>query len=260
MAGLDEILDRAASLQKDRQAGQMNLFEMLRSQKKIKTPPLPDIPDWDSRMRLQFEKESLGFYISGHPLDFYAEQIRSVGTDDTQSVKEKREGAEVVVCGLFSIIKEITTKRGDRMAFLNLEDKDGTIEVVAFAEPFSEARDLIGGDEPLALWAKVQHDEKSTKLIANRILGMEEAGLQAVDSVHITLDAARVDRDALGRLRHLLISHPGECRAFLHLIVQENGEAVLDLGKLPVNPTHSFFEDIRLHFGPDCAQPMYKNH
>jgi DNA polymerase-3 subunit alpha len=259
MAGLDEVLERASSLQKDRQAGQMNLFEMLRSQKKVKTPPLPDNPDWDSRMRLQFEKESLGFYISGHPLDFYTEQIRSVCTDDTQSVKEKREGADVVLCGLFSIVKEITTKRGDRMAFLSLEDKNGTIEVVAFAEPFTEARGLIGGDEPLALWARVQHDEKSTKLIANRILSMEEAGLQAVDSVHITLDAAGMDGDAFGRLRHLLISHSGNCRTVLHLIVPENGEAVLDLGKLPVNPTHSFFDEMRLYFGPDCAQPLYKN-
>ena len=259
MAGLDEVLERAAAVQRDRQAGQMNLFEMLRSQKKMKAPPLPDVPDWDSRIRLQFEKESLGFYISGHPLDFYSEQIRSVCTADTQSVKEKREGAEVVLCGLFSIIKEITTKRMDRMAFLNLEDKQGTIEVVAFAEPFTQARGLIAGDEPLALWARVQHDDKSTKLIANRILSMEEAGLQAVDSVRITLDAARMDSDAFGRLRHLLMTHPGECRAVLHLAVKDKGEAVLDLSKLPVNPTHSFFEDMRLYFGPDCAEPIYKN-
>jgi DNA polymerase-3 subunit alpha len=259
MAGLDEVIERGAAAQRDRQAGQMNLFEMLRSQKKMKAPPLPDVPDWDSRIRLQFEKESLGFFISGHPLDFYSEQIRSVCTVDTQSVKDKREGAEVVLCGLFSIIKEITTKRGDRMAFLNLEDRQGTIEVVAFAEPFTQARGLIAGDEPLALWARVQHDEKSTKLIANRILSMQEAGLQAVDSVHITLDAARMDSDSFGRLRHLLMTHPGECRAVLHLAVKDKGEAVLDLSKLPVNPTHLFFEDMRLYFGPDCAEPIYKN-
>ncbi|MGA2026829.1 MAG: DNA polymerase III subunit alpha [Syntrophobacteraceae bacterium] len=259
MAGLDEVIERGAAAQRDRQAGQMNLFEMLRSQKKMKAPPLPDVPDWDSRIRLQFEKESLGFFISGHPLDFYSEQIRSVCTVDTQSVKDKREGAEVVLCGLFSIIKEITTKRGDRMAFLNLEDRQGTIEVVAFAEPFTQARGLIAGDEPLALWARVQHDEKSTKLIANRILSMQEAGLQAVDSVHITLDAAGMDSDSFGRLRHLLMTHPGECRAVLHLAVKDKGEAVLDLSKLPVNPTHLFFEDMRLYFGPDCAEPVYKN-
>ncbi|MDR3554321.1 MAG: DNA polymerase III subunit alpha [Syntrophobacteraceae bacterium] len=259
MAGLDEVLDRAATVQKDRMSGQMNLFEVLRSKNKLAPPALPAIADWDSRMRLQFEKESLGFYISGHPLDFYSEQIRSVSTADTQSVKERREGAEVVLCGVFSIIKEITTKRGDRMAFLNLEDKEGTIEVVAFAEPFTQARELIAGDEPLALWAKVQHDEKSTKLIANRLMSMEEAALQAVDSVRIKLDATRMDRDAFGRLRHLLISHHGDCRAVLHLAVQDKGEAVLALSKLPVNPTHAFFEEMRLYFGPDCAEAMYRN-
>ncbi|MGC8495228.1 MAG: DNA polymerase III subunit alpha [Syntrophobacteraceae bacterium] len=259
MAGLDEVLDRAASVQKDRSSGQMNLFEVLRSKNKIKPPSLPDIGDWDSRMRLQFEKESLGFYISGHPLDFYGDQIRSVSTADTQSVKEKREGAEVVLCGLFSIIKEITTKRGDRMAILNLEDKDGTIEVVAFPEIFTLSRELVAGDEPLALWAKVQQDEKSTKLIANRLMSMEEAALQAVDSVRIKLDAAAMDRDAFGRLRHLLVSHSGECRAVLHLAVQDQGEAILDLSKLRVTPNHAFFEEMHLHFGPNSAEATYKN-
>ncbi len=258
MAGLDEVLDRAAAVQKDRQAGQLNLFEMLRSQKKMKAPALPAISDWDSRLRLQFEKESLGFYISGHPLDFYSEQIKSMCSDDTQSVKDRVEGADVVLCGIFSIIKEITTKRGDRMAFLNLEDKAGTIEVVAFAEPFTQARALIEGDAPLSIWARVQHDEKSTKLLANRILSMEDAALVSVDSVFIKLDAAKIDRDALTQLRSLLISNPGICPALLHLRMPGNGEAVLALNKLPVNPTPSFFEQLRARFGPDCAKPVYK--
>lgn len=259
MAGLDEALDRAAAVQRDKQAGQMNLFQMLKAKQKVSAPVLPDITDWDSRTRLQFEKESIGFYISGHPLDFYADRLPSLCTDDSQSVKEKREGAEVVVCGLFSIIKEITTKRGDRMGFLMLEDREGTVEVVAFAEPFAQARPLLDGDEPLALWARVQHDEKGTKLIANRVLSMDDAGLQSIESVHIILDADQMDRDTLGRLRHLLITHPGECKAVLHLSVKEKGEAVLDLNKLPVNPTQSFFEDMRQYFGPDCAQPVYRN-
>ncbi len=77
--------------------------------------------------------------------------------------------------------------------------------------------------------------------------------------MHITLDSARMDRDSFGRLRHLLITHPGECRAILHLAVQNMGEAILDLNKLPVNPSQSFFEDMHQYFGPDCAQPVYKN-
>lgn len=258
MAGLDDALDRAAAVQRDKQAGQMNLFNMLRSQKKAPAPALPGITDWDSRTRLQFEKESLGFYISGHPLDFYAAQISALCTADTQSVREKKEGTEVVLCGVISVIKELTTKRGDRMAFLNLEDREGTIEVVAFAEPFTQARPLLELDEPLAVWGKIQHDEKGSKLLANKIMSIEEARLQSVEAVHIRLDAEKMDRDGLSRLRHLLMSHPGECKAMLHLEVQDKGEAVLELNKLTVNPTHAFFEDMHQYFGPDCAQPAYK--
>src|SRR5204862_213560 len=109
LAALDDALDKAQAMQRDRQSGQMNMFDLLRSRKKSTAPTLPDVVPWDSRTTLQFEKESLGFYISGHPLDFYAEQLASLCNADSQSVKEKREGSEVVLCGMLSVIKELTT-------------------------------------------------------------------------------------------------------------------------------------------------------
>lgn len=259
MAILDDAMEKAQVVQRDRQAGQVNMFELLHSKKKMPSPTLPDVPPWDSRTTLQFEKESLGFYISGHPLDFHAEQLASLCTADTQSVSEKREGTEVILCGMLGITKELTTKKGDRMGFLTLEDREGIIEIVSFSDTFVQARPLLDHDEPLVVIGKIQHDEKGSKVVANRILSLDEARVQAVDSIRIRLNTEGLDRNALARLRHVLMNHPGECRAFLHLNVQGKAEAVMELSKkLQVSPSRSFFQDIFTQFGNDCAEAVYK--
>lgn len=259
LAALDDALEKSQVIQRDRQAGQMNMFDLLMSSRKSPVPELPDVPAWDRRVTLQYEKEALGFYISGHPMDHYADRLAGLCTTDSQAVKEKREGAEVVISGMLSIVKELTTKRGDRMAFLSLEDKEGLVEIVAFSEVFGQSRHLLDADEPLVVIGKVQHDEKGSKIIANHILTLDDAEMQTVESVRIRLNADKIDRDGLSRLRHLLLSHPGECPTFLHVVVDGKGEAVIALNsKLLVNPSRSFFEDMGRYFGPDSTEAVHK--
>ncbi len=254
LAALDDALEKSQAMHKDRQAGQMNIFTMLRATKKVEVShTLPDVPPWDSRTTLQFEKETLGFYISGHPLDFYAERIAKICTADTQKVGERKEGADVALCGMLSVIKEHVTKKGDRMGFLAIEDREGVLEVVAFPEVFTQTRPLLEGDEPRVVFGTVQHDEKGSKLIANRVLSLDDAQTQTVESVQIHLKADGMERDDLSRLRHLLLSFPGECKAILHLSIKDQAEAVIELSKLPVNPTQAFFSEVQRHFGPDCS-------
>ncbi len=113
LAGMDQALERAQARQRDRSAGQLSLFDLLRAtpQKAREPEILPDVPSWDSRTLLNYEKESLGFYISGHPLDHYENQIRALCTADTQRVRERQDGAKVILCGLLTITKELVTKK-----------------------------------------------------------------------------------------------------------------------------------------------------
>jgi len=258
-AALDTALERAQVVQRDRQSGQLNMFELLRNRKRAASPPLPDVPAWDSRTTLQYEKESIGFYVSGHPLDHYADQLATLCSADSQRVREKPEGTQAILCGLITVTKELTTKRGDRMAFLTLEDKLGTLEVVAFPEVFSQSRELLEQDEPKVVIGTVQHDEKGSKVIAERILTLEDAQVEAVESVRIHLKAEQLNRDTIERLRHLLISHAGECETFLHVDVEREAEAVIALNaKLRVNPTASFFLEMGRHFGEGTAEPVLR--
>lgn len=259
LAAVDDALEKAQVVQRDRQSGQINMFDQLRKKNKAPVPVLPNVPDWDARALLQYEKEALGFYISGHPLDFYASQIASLCVSDTQAVKERREGSEVALCGMLTIIKELMTKKGERMGFLSLEDKEGTMEIVSFSETFAQVKTLMEGDAPLVVFGKIQHDEKGSKVVASRIATLDEAQVQMVDSVRIQLNADKLDRDGLNRLRHLIMAHPGDCRVLLHLAVEGKGEAVIALNhKLCVSPTSAFFQDMGRHFGVDCAEPVHK--
>lgn len=258
-AALDTALERAQVVQRDRQSGQLNMFELLRNRKRAASPPLPDVPAWDSRTTLQYEKESIGFYVSGHPLDHYADQLATLCSADSQRVRERPEGTQAILCGLITVTKELTTKRGERMAFLTLEDKLGTLEVVAFPEVFSQSRELLEQDEPKVVIGTVQHDEKGSKVIAERILTLEDAQVEAVESVRIHLKAEQLNRDTIERLRHLLISHAGECETFLHVDVEREAEAVIALNaKLRVNPTASFFLEMGRHFGEGTAEPVLR--
>jgi DNA polymerase III subunit alpha len=259
-AALDAALERAQAAQRDRQSGQVNMFANLRPRKKqVPDHQLADVPDWDGRQTLLFEKESLGFYLSGHPLDSYRSQIAALCTTDTQRITEKPDGSEVVMCGMLSTIKELTTKKGERMAFLSLEDKEGTREVVMFPEVFAQARDFLEGDEPRVVMGTVQQDDKGAKVLANRVLALEDAQVETVEMVHIRLHADRLDPDAMARLRHLLVSNPGGCKAQLHLFVGEDAEAVIALSpKLTVNPSPTFFQEMAEGFGQDSAIAAYK--
>lgn len=259
MAALDEAVERGQVMQRDRQSGQMNMFDLLGSRRETPAVSLPDVPEWDVGTLLQYEKESLGFYISGHPLDSYADRIASLCVSDSLSIREKLEGSEVVLCGMISVVKELVTKRGDRMAFLALEDRNGLVEVVAFSECWLQARLLLEADIPLVVLGKIQHDEKGSKVLASRLITLEEAQLQTVQSVRIRLAAEALDRERLARLRNILMNHPGETKTFLCLSVENSGEAVIALSKkFQVNPTKGFFEEMNLHFGSDSAEAVYK--
>ncbi|ROQ91217.1 DNA polymerase III subunit alpha [Desulfosoma caldarium] len=261
LAAMDQALERAQVRQRDRNAGQLSLFDLLRASSDHSPEPqsLPEVPSWDSRTVLNYEKETLGFYISGHPLDHYMDILKTLCTADTQKVREKPEGAKVILCGLVSLTKEVTTKKGERMAFLNLEDKEGTLEVVCFPETYLKARFLLHGDDPLAIFGTLQHDEKGSKVLADEILTLEEAQSRSVDAVLIKLPAHVLDRNTLETLRHLLVAHAGNCQTMLHVDVDGQATAVIALNsKLHVTPSQGFVEAMTARFGTDCLELVRK--
>ena len=105
-------------------------------------PPLPDIPEWVQSERLKHERELTGFYISSHPLACYEATIQAYATASTISLPELSDGREVKLCGIITTVKNMLTKKGDRMAYLTLEDLQGVVEIIVFPDLYKNAADL----------------------------------------------------------------------------------------------------------------------
>src|SRR3989454_781808 len=128
MAGVDTALETGQRQQREKAEGQASFFDLLPTPVAApKAEPIALVAEWDSDQRLEFEKEVLGFYISGHPLARYASMVGSFGITSTSEIAAKSAGARVLLFGQVAALKETATKSGSRMAFVTLEDMVGTV-------------------------------------------------------------------------------------------------------------------------------------
>jgi DNA polymerase III subunit alpha len=229
MAALESAMDHGQQVQREKNSPQMSLFDIGGTKPALNRPEMPPIEPWDEKHRLAFEKESLGFYISGHPLDRYDAVLEKFATDTTLSLAETKDRAAVRVGGVIREVKTIRTKKGDPMAFVTLEDRHGHVEVTVFTSVYDQALPLLIEDTPALIHGQVQKDENSIKLLADTIIRMEEAEAKWSAEVRFCLELDRTDKDLLVRLHQVLKSHPGTCRGFLHLKDADKTETIIAL-------------------------------
>jgi DNA polymerase-3 subunit alpha len=207
----------------------MGLFDVGENQPSINAPALPEIGEWDEKQFLTFEKESLGFYLAGHPLTRYEDLLDKFTNADAISIKELSDGGVVRIGGLVQNSKMIKTKKGDLMAFVTIEDMHGAVEAIVFSRVFGQVRDLLVEDKPLLIQGQVQKDEQSVKILADTVIPIEAAEETWTASVHFNLEISRTDREVLTQLHDIFERHPGVCPAFLHLRSADNTDSVIAL-------------------------------
>ena len=158
MAVVDQAMDKAKAVQRDKQSGQMSLFALApetdTSDKSAIT--LPDIPEWAERERLTKEKETVGFYISGHPLDEDIHEIETIADTDIAGLADFGEDQPVRIGGLIRSCKQLKSKRGDLMAFVTVEDLLNAVEVIVFPDTFTRCQHLLNSTETLVIQGTVQ--------------------------------------------------------------------------------------------------------
>ena len=221
-AVIDPAYDRGARAQSDRESGQSSLFGMFAEALPASAPveSYPDVRGWTDKHVLTCEKESLGFYVSGHPLDRYRDEIRQYTTCSSSTLDTLSNNADVVIAGVVSSKNERPLRNGDgRMAFLQFEDHFGDTEVAVYSREYEEFHPLLDADEPLIVRGRVRiegdGDERVWKVVAREIQPLYEARNQRVKEVHVGLTADHVDQGLLGNLHEVIARHPGHCRAFV---------------------------------------------
>ncbi len=229
MAALEDALDYGQRVQKEKNDPQQSLFGGAEQPLVINAPELPDIVEWDEKQLLALEKESLGFYISGHPLNRYEALLDKFTNSNAVSLKDIGDGSSVRIGGIVRNTKVITTKKGALMAFVTIEDMHGSVEVTVFSRLYGTVNHLLVEDHPILIEGVVQKDEQSVKLVADTVIPMDKAEETWTASVHFNLEISRTNREDLQELCDLIQQHPGTSRVYLHLRSPENTDSIIEL-------------------------------
>ena len=229
-ASIEDILEYGQQVQRERSDPQMGLFDMSGSSPAINLPILSEIDEWNEKQRLALEKESLGFYISGHPLIGYEDILEKFTNANSVVVKEKKDGDTVRIGGIIRKLKTIKTKKkGSLMAFVTLEDLHGSVEATVFSSLYAKVHDLLTDDRPILIQGQLQKDENSVKILADTIIPIDKAEETWTASIHFNLDITRTQKEVLVKLKEILKSHPGSCCAYIHLLDPEKTETIVAL-------------------------------
>jgi DNA polymerase-3 subunit alpha len=256
-----QAIERAQSAQRDRESGQTSLFGAFEAQPAAQKQQAsyPDVEDWSPKQQLGFEKESLGFYITGHPLDRYKDDLRRYASATTAELAEKGSRAKVSVAGIVSNYRERPLKSGTgRIAFFDLEDQFGQVEVLCFSKQFDAYAEVLKSDDPILVSGTVQMEGDEENLVPK--VRLEEAiplaklRAEKTSRMHLNLTADAVTPEKLAQLKDLVAKSPGNCNVYLHLGIAKRSETVISLGShYQVKPTDELLVAIERLFGARVA-------
>jgi DNA polymerase-3 subunit alpha len=220
-AAVDRALEHGGRHQRDREKGQHQLFGGAMSDDDTAAAgvvPLPDAPAWTEAQQLAGEKEALGFYMSGHPLERFARDLGLFGARRVGELSSPE--ADVWVAGILSGLRALKTRKGDRMAVFMLDDVAGSVEVVVFPETFAKHASLIEADAMLLVRGKLEKDDESARLVATELLPIAALMERTTREVAIHLKASLNTRPTFEALAELLSRHRGDRRVYLEVDVK----------------------------------------
>ncbi len=235
---LGDILEESQSAQ--RKKGEPQLSMLIDHSKELKEN-YPDVDEFPENQLIAFEKETIGFYISRHPLSHYEDEIKKYTDLDTSTLPKLQSGAEVRICGLVSGLKEILTKKGDRMAFLTLEDMKGFVEVILFPEVFKAALPCLRGGDPLLVKGTLDLSEEHVKIKGTEVHSLIELPLSPKKPLHLKIPISSLAPSQLTDLRDIIVANRGSAKVLLHFMGGNNREIVVALSdRYTVDPTQDF--------------------
>jgi DNA polymerase-3 subunit alpha len=217
MAVLERALETGSKTQKERLTGQLSFFDNQDTTNGFKKnlEEIPQLKEWPQAQILSFEKEILGFYVTGHPLAHYETHIKKLTACNTKDLPSLPDGSEVRIVGLISKVKHTNTRKtNERMAILKLEDLEGDVEVLVFPNTFKQVFNYIKPSMVVVLRGRINLREETPKIIASDISLLEDA-YKGISAINIELSG--ISDTVLHVLKEKLASFPGKTPVYLHL-------------------------------------------
>jgi DNA polymerase-3 subunit alpha len=262
----DAALETGQRQQRERAEGQGSFFDLLpEAAPKPRSETTGVVPEWDADQRLAFEKDVLGFYVSGHPLARFRDAAVLKGATVSGELAARPAGSRVLLFGHVVALKETSTKSGNRMAFVTLEDTEGTVEVTVFPEPFKAAVDQLRSREPLWIRGRIDDGDKGRGVLAEDVRLLEtvlgETGgtpalVEEPNALRVRVAAGGEPRTALAAVREICAAHPGRVQLFVHIGLPAQDVVVRARGVL-VDAGPALCERLQALLGPTAVTVDY---
>ncbi|HBC93575.1 MAG TPA: DNA polymerase III subunit alpha, partial [Pelotomaculum sp.] len=217
MGAVDAGLGLAQQSQRDRANGQMSLLDLMDESESVSVSlTLPEVEEFPKEEMLAMEKETLGLYISGHPLAAYRGVLNRLATVTTAELAELPDDSEVVLGGLISGIKKVSTRKGDAMAILTVEDLTGTVEVVVYPRPYQKNLLVIRADEVVLIKGRAKENSEEKKIIADELSSLD---VYLGGELHLKIDS--LQSQLLDHVKMVLSNFQGDAPVYLHFVQEK---------------------------------------
>lgn len=263
-SSIDNAIRAAEQHMQNIEHGQCDLFGNLLSATELSDVNYVKVKPWSENQQLQFEKDTLGFYFSGHPLTQYTQELKHIVTSEIIKLNPRND-SKVRVAGLVVALRLMNTKRGDRMAFISLSDQNARIEVAVFSDVYQKYRDLIVKDVLLVVEGEASVDEYSGgyKISANKVFTIDQA--RELHAKYLLIDfvsdAAHGNQDLSAEIKSLsnvLRPHRGGSCKVCIAYMKDNARALLPLDQnWQISPTDELLAKLRENFGSEIARVCY---
>ncbi len=265
---IESAIERGKKASADRESGQTSLFGLLepaqeRAAQQVGSGSFPTVQPWDLRELLAREKTTLGFYVSGHPLERYSSELSRFCDATTASLGGKAEGARVTIGGSVEGYRERPTKTGGKMAFFHLEDAHGRVEVIVRTGALEQCREILSAGDPVLLTAdlKYERDRQASdeapadaKLILLEVAPLAASLRARTKAVRLRLRAERTDRGKIAALKRELEANPGPCPVSLEIVSTERWTVSVAETGLSVEPSEAFLSSLERLFGEKVCE------
>ncbi len=257
MAVLDRAIEQAQKNQRDADSGQHGLFGVFQ-QEAGPAHDLPRVPDWDESQRLSFEKEVLGFFITGHPLEKYASKLQEFRALTLQEICDIKTGTgkdEIVTAGVLSGLKVMKSRKGEMYAQGMLEDMTGKAEIVVFPEAYRRLAAQLKLDVPILVRAAVRVEEDAApKLMIAQITALQDAEPRMARSLRIRLSLESANEATVDALHSIFIERKGEASVLFDLDRTGEFMVVMEAEGYNVHPDRAFVERVEELCGRGCVR------
>ncbi|PYY08804.1 MAG: DNA polymerase III subunit alpha [Acidobacteria bacterium] len=245
MAVLDKAIERAQKVQRDAESGQHGLFGVFQAEEvRENNDKMPDLPDWDEHLRLACEKEILGFFITGHPLEKYKDKIadfRALTTEEIAALKNSTGKDEIHAAGMIANVRVLKSKKGEFYAQATFEDMSGSLDLLVFPEAYRRLQDKVKLEVPVLVRGGVRIEEGSNpKLTVSDIVSLEEAKPKLPRSIRVRVPVESATDSMVDALHTLFSERTGEAKVLFDVERQGDFMVVMEAEGYNVQPDRNF--------------------